>query len=243
MKLGILKPLKPEDDAGIPGHGTEEDRFRRFFEQVNAPFTIQLYDVTQGEFPASPDECDAYLISGSDQGVYDNEPWIPVLAQFIRDCYAAQRKMVGICFGHQMLAHTLGGHTEKSHKGWGLGLREIELVSSKAWMTPPLDNLQLNFAHQDQVIHLPPNAELLATNDFCPNIAFSIGNQVFGLQAHPEINNPFMEAIVDYMESRLDDAAYQEAINTLSAQPDSRPVAQWIVNFLQQPSPEEAMAS
>lgn len=243
MKLGILKPLKPEDDAGIPGYGTEKERFEQFFQQVNASLTIQLYDVTQGEFPASPAECDAYLISGSDQGVYDNEPWIPVLAQFIHDCYAAQRKMVGICFGHQMLAHTLGGHTEKSHKGWGLGLRDIELVSTKTWMTPPLGSLQLNFAHQDQVIHLPPNAELLATNDFCPNIAFCLGDQVFGLQAHPEITNPFMAAIMDYMEPQIDEAIYQDAMSTLAQQPDSQLMAQWIVNFLQQPSPEEATVS
>lgn len=235
MKLGILKSLKPEDDALIPGHGTEQKRFEQFFQQVKAPFDIHLYDVTQGEFPASPHECDAYLISGSDQGVYDSEPWIPVLAQFIRDCYAAQRKMVGICFGHQMLAHTLGGHTEKSHKGWGLGLRDIDLVSPKPWMTPAIDTLRLNFSHQDQVIHLPPNAELLATNEFCPNIAFCIGDQVFGMQAHPEITNPFMAAIVEYMEPQINDAVYHDAMNTLAKQPDSQPVAQWIVNFLQQP--------
>ena len=125
----------------------EFDAFREFLNRVPNQFELTEYRVTEGELPEKPEECDAYLLTGSPKGVYDDEVWIKELGDFVRASYEADRKMVGICFGHQLLAHALGGHAEKSEKGWGMGRREAEIVSRKPWMTPDLNLSNLYSSH------------------------------------------------------------------------------------------------
>ncbi|MFQ5419816.1 MAG: GMP synthase, partial [Anaerolineae bacterium] len=170
--------------------------FERLLTAVHAPFTYQAYEITRGEMPRDLDECDAYLITGSLQGVYDSDPWIADLSRFIRAAYQAGKKLVGICFGHQIIAHALGGRAEKSAKGWGLGQRQFALTAVKAWMTPGMSSCGLYFAHQDQVVKLPPGAERLGGDEFCPNTMFTIGDQVLGIQGHPEFTSDFMTAVI-----------------------------------------------
>ena len=117
MKIGILDAFPPEELNTVSWNDTPVDAYIRFIESVEAPFEYEGYRVAQGEFPESPEACDAYLITGSPRGVYDSQPWIADLEKFIQDCYQAGIKLVGICFGHQILAHALGGHAEKSEKG------------------------------------------------------------------------------------------------------------------------------
>jgi GMP synthase-like glutamine amidotransferase len=118
--LGILNAIHPEKST-VNWGGSPIDAYVRFFESVEAPFDYRGFEVAQGELPASPDVCDAYVITGSPRGVYDDDPWIAELSVFIREAYGAGKKLIGICFGHQILAHALGGQVEKSEKGLGLG--------------------------------------------------------------------------------------------------------------------------
>lgn len=234
MHIGILNCLKAEDEEALEEN--ETIRHGRFLGQATDGFTFTTYKVTHGELPAAPHECDAYLITGSAQGVYDDEPWIAELQHFIRACYEAQQKMVGICFGHQVLAHALGGRTEKSAKGWGLGLREFEITGQRPWMTPTLTNHKaaLYFAHQDQVVGLPPNADRLAGSDFCPNAMFVIGEQVLGIQGHPEYSRIFAELVADLLRPQVDEATVKEALHSLDrGAADGETVAHWVANFLQ----------
>lgn len=129
MKLGILNACTPDEEASF---GVQEiEAFADLFAHAGTAVELIEYRITEGDFPASPAACDAYLITGSPKGVYDDEPWIAQLSAFIRDTHAAQQKMVGICFGHQILAHSLGGHAEKSPKGWGMGLKQIAVHGDK----------------------------------------------------------------------------------------------------------------
>lgn len=232
MRLGILNCFKTEDEASLGD--SEAIRFGRLLGQVTDAFDYQHYRVTEGQLPAVPEECDAYLITGSPQGVYDDEPWIKPLAEFINRCYEVQQKLVGICFGHQVLAHALGGRTEKAEKGWGIGLRQFEIYDQRPWMYPPLQKSQLYFAHQDQVMHLPPQADLLAGDHFCPHTMFAIDNHVLGIQGHPEFTRPYMATIVELLRPYMDEETAQEGLATLTGGPaDNVIMAQWIVNFLQ----------
>ena len=232
MRLGILNCFKAEDESGLGE--SEVIRFGRLLDQAADTLAYQLYRVTEGQLPAVPEECDAYLITGSPQGVYDDEPWIKPLEAFINRCYEAQQKLVGICFGHQMLAHALGGRTEKSDKGWGIGLRQFEILEQRPWMNPPLEKGALYFAHQDQVMQLPPNAQLLAGDSFCPNTMFTMGNQVLGVQGHPEFTRSYMGAIVELLRPYMDETTTQEGLASLEqGAADNKVMAQWIVNFLQ----------
>src|SRR5207253_1128988 len=93
---------------------------------------IERFDVAANELPERPGDHSAYLITGSPAGVYEPLAWIAPLSDFIRS--AANSKMVGICFGHQVMAEALGGHVEKSDKGWGAGLHSYDVVLREPWM-------------------------------------------------------------------------------------------------------------
>jgi len=232
MKLGILNATTPEDEASfaLP----EIENFQAFFDAIPHQLTLIEYRVTQGEYPSDLHACDAYLITGSPQGVYDPDPWIPALADFIRRSYAAGRKLVGICFGHQLLAHTLGGHTEKSTHGWGMGLRCFDILAAPAWMNPPLAQGQLYFCHQDQVLRLPTQAQRLASNPACPNAIFVIGDRVLGIQGHPEFSATYMATLIGMLAPTAGDVVAAQARASLqTGDPDATTVAQWVVNFLQ----------
>lgn len=232
MKLGILNGISPEA-SGINWNGTPVDTYIRFFQSVDPPFDYVGYELTQGQFPDSPAECDAYVITGSPRGVYDTDEWIATLMQFIRDSYQAGKKLIGICFGHQILAHALGGHAEKSEKGWGFGLKTFDIIEPKTWMTHRPDHCSLYFVHQDQVIRLPPEAELLGGNPFCPNAFFTIDNRVLGIQGHPEFSESIMRDLLALRKERLGPQVYEMAAQSLdSGTPDNQLLAQWMVNFI-----------
>lgn len=232
MRLGILNAVTPADEAVF--NMPERQSFQRFFDQVPHALTLVEYRVTEGELPMAPHACDAYLVTGSPQGVYDSDPWIPQLADFLRRSYSAGKKLVGICFGHQLLAHTLGGHAEKASGGWGMGLRRFAIVATPSWMTPALPHGQLYFCHQDQVVRLPAAAQRLAGDDFCPNAIFAIGDQVLGIQGHPEFSPEFMALLVDALGDKAGAAVAAHATASLQeGAPHGAIVAQWVINFLQ----------
>ncbi|MEM7343881.1 MAG: GMP synthase [Chloroflexota bacterium] len=231
--LGILNACSPEEEEEF--QSSEFQNFVEFLDTVDHPFELIEYRITEGEFPKSAQDCDAFLITGSPKGVYDDEPWIEELGTFIRGCYAEEQKMVGVCFGHQMLAHTLGGQAEKSDKGWGLGMKKLQVLETQPFMDPPLANGDFYYCHQDQVTTLPAEAQLLAGSEFCPNGMFVIGEKVFALQAHPEFTPGVMDKTItwlrDYLPTPILDNA--EASLTPNRRADNEVIAQWILNFLE----------
>ncbi|NIP97211.1 MAG: hypothetical protein GWO24_28780, partial [Akkermansiaceae bacterium] len=97
---------------------------------------LRFYDVTAGHYPGRLGECDGYLTTGASHSVEDEEPWIARFAGFIRHLHQQQARLFGICFGHQMIAHALGGCVEQSRRGWGVGVHEVTVARREAWMNP-----------------------------------------------------------------------------------------------------------
>ena len=130
MKIGILKTdaVRPE---WVPDFGEYPDMFTALLAKADPDLEFAVYDVEEGEYPDDIDEVDAYLITGSKSSVYEEKAWIARLMDFVRELHAREKKIVGICFGHQIIAHALGGKTEKSHKGWGVGRH------THSFITPP----------------------------------------------------------------------------------------------------------
>jgi GMP synthase-like glutamine amidotransferase len=187
------------------------------------------YDVEAGEFPNDPGDHDAYLITGSPAGVYEDLPWIADLIAFLKRAKGKTR-LVGVCFGHQVMAEAFGGHVEKSAKGWGAGLMTYPIVSPQPWM----DNVSLvsvPASHQDQVVLQPPATEVVASSLFTPYAALAWTDQsAISFQFHPEFEPAFAKALIEQRYDRVPDP--DAAIASLDAPNDNARVGDWIRRFL-----------
>jgi len=223
MKIGILEAGRP------PGNLAEQfgDYPAMFAALLGPEFEAESCDVVAGELP-NPAAHDAYLITGSPAGVYDPLPWIEPLQEFIRS--AGDRKMVGICFGHQVMAEALGGHVEKSERGWGTGLHRYEIVRREPWMDGEI-SVALPASHQDQVVVQPPNSEVTVASDFTPFAGLAWTDRpAISFQFHPEFSPAFAKALIQKRYDVVPDP--DAAIASLDAPNDHARVAQWIRNFL-----------
>lgn len=233
MKLGILL-CDNVNQTLRSQYGDYSTMFAKLLLQTNAPLELAFYEVHKGEYPTELGECDAYLSTGSRCSVYDDLPWIDELVNFVRRLYDAQIGLVGICFGHQLIAHALGGKVSLSYNGWGLGISTAQIVNKKPWMSPELPLVGLIVSHQDQVIALPANSQVILANDFCPYSAIQVGDHFLGFQGHPEFTVEFSSALMNYRQDIIDPGRLEQGKRTLDKVADSQSVALWIVNFLQQ---------
>lgn len=233
LRLGILDAVPEEFYPD--GEKTDPEKFIDMFQGIDAPMSFSVYTPTAGHFPDGLDECDAYLITGSPCSVYDTYTWIKDLENFIHHAFAAGTPLVGVCFGHQLIAQSLGGKVRLAADGWLLGLHEIEVHAEKSWMGGRNASHPLYFINQDQVVRLPPDAELLASAERCPNAMYCIGDRLLSLQAHPEQPLSSMRAFTKLLvdEYHIDTDLALEAHATMdSGEPDARLFAEWIVDFL-----------
>jgi GMP synthase-like glutamine amidotransferase len=184
MLIGILQTgLAPEALQGEMGD--YPDMFARLLEGHG--FTFRTYRVVEGEFPASVKECEGWLITGSRHGTYEDHPWIAPLEQFIRDSFAAKVPMVGICFGHQIIAQAMGGKVERHPGGWAVGATDYDFSGQP---------MVLNAWHRDQVTEAPKNAKVIASNEFCTNAALLYDDLALTVQAHPEFRPEFVDGLM-----------------------------------------------
>jgi GMP synthase-like glutamine amidotransferase len=131
MKIGILNAdaVRPEFVAEF---GEYPDMFARLLMAVDPDVEFVTYEVMSGEYPTDIDEVDAYLITGSKLSVYDDVAWINALKDFVRTLHGAKKKLIGICFGHQLVAEALGGKTRQANQGWCVGVHKAKLTVDAA---------------------------------------------------------------------------------------------------------------
>lgn len=224
MRIGILQTgLAPE--ALAPEMGDYPDMFARLLDGHG--FTFRTWRVVEGEFPASVHDADGWLITGSRHGVYEDHPWIPPLEQFIRDAFAARVPVVGICFGHQIVAQAMGGKVERFAGGWAVGATEYDFGG---------ETLRLNAWHRDQVVEVPEGARVIATNDFCTNAALIYDDRALTVQAHPEFRPEFVDGLMRTRGKGLvPDEVMAEAAARLSLPIQDRTMAGRIAAFFKEP--------
>ena len=219
MKIGILQtghaPEEVQDDLG-----DVNDFFIRLLDGQD--FTFETFCVVDGDFPDGPEACDGWLITGSKHGAYENLPWIPPLETLIRDVYAAGRPLVGICFGHQIIAQALGGKVEKFDGGWAVGRQTYDWQGTE---------VALNAWHQDQVTQKPGSADVLASNAFCENAALVYDNRVFTMQAHPEFGDTMIEGLIAARAGTVPPDLIQEATSNLGRDNSNAQLAAQIGTF------------
>ncbi len=224
MKLAILETGRPPGDLA--------DRFgdypSMFGEMLGPEFEVESFDVPAGQLPNDAAEHAAYLITGSPAGVYDPLPWIEPLQDLIRA--AEGSKMVGICFGHQVMAEALGGRVEKSDKGWGAGLHHYSVAHREPWMDGET-RIAEPASHQDQVVVQPPNTQVTIQSEFTPFAGLAWRDRpAISFQFHPEFSPAFAKALIEKRYDIVPDP--DAAIASLDAPNDSARVAAWIRRFL-----------
>ncbi|MGC1505607.1 MAG: type 1 glutamine amidotransferase [Sulfitobacter sp.] len=222
MKIGILRT-----GEALPqikrDHGEMDELFVKLL--ADDAFTFEKFAVLDDVFPASVTDCDAWLITGSAFSAYEPLPWIARLEDFIRAAHKAEVPMVGICFGHQIMAQALGGTVEKHHDGWALGPHDYVFEGSAEPVT-------INAWHQDQVTRLPENARTVGRSSFCENAAIAYGKTGYSVQAHPEFDNSFIADLIDLRRNSVPADRVKTALSDLKSKAPSPEVVAQIKSFL-----------
>ncbi|KFI34005.1 glutamine amidotransferase [Haematobacter missouriensis] len=227
MLIGILQ-TGDAPDAIQPASGNYPDMFERLL--TGRGFDFRTWRVLDMQFPTSPRDADGWIITGSRFGVYEDHPFIPPLEAFIRAVKEAQVPMVGICFGHQIIAQALGGRVEKFSGGWSVGPQDYDFGDR---------TVTLNAWHQDQVVERPEGARVVGSSGFCDNAALAYGEDIFTVQAHPEFDSTVTQGLIDHRSGSVPDDKVSAALTRLTqdeadTQSGSALLADRIADFLMQ---------
>lgn len=232
MKIGILKTdaVRPE---WVPAFGEYPDMFERIFKEVDPSLEFATWDIEQGELPTNIDGISGFVITGSKSSVYDDKPWIRSLEALVRQYHAEKRKLVGICFGHQLIAQALGGLVDKSPKGWGVGVHRYDLADSSFAADGEGNTVDLIASHQDQVIKAPSGAQIIAANAHCEIAGLRIDDNVLTFQGHPEFIPEYSREIMHFRRPMIGDERVSAGLATLETRAhQGARVARWLLDFL-----------
>ena len=230
MKIGILQAGRPPR-ALQPAFGDYAGMFQTLL--AGRGYDWAVFDTPNGDYPDRPEACDGYIVTGAAAGVYDGDPWIAELLEFLRAA-RGRAKLIGICFGHQAMAQAFGGQVVKSPKGWGVGLHTYEVAQRAGWMDAA-PAFSLSASHQDQVVESPPHATVIAGSDFCRYGALAYGDApAISCQLHPEFAPAYSIALIEGRRGqRIPDDQAAAAIESLKAPDDHARFADWMARFLE----------
>ena len=224
MKIAVLETGVPPEPLADE-FGSYPDMFAGL---LGSSFEMETFDAQSGQLPTVSDGHCAYLITGSPAGVYDPLPWIAPLMEFIRS--AKDRPMIGVCFGHQVMAQALGGEVIKSPKGWAAGLHRYEVVRPQPW-TNGERRVAIPASHQDQVVAQPPNTNVVAASDFTPFAALAWSDRpAISFQFHPEFSVGYAKALIEKRYDRVNSP--DAALESLDEPNDNQRVGEWMRQFL-----------
>lgn len=161
---------------------------------------VHVVDVTIDDLPGAPADWDGIVVTGSPAMVSDRAPWSEQTANWLADAVKAEVPVLGVCYGHQLLAHALGGEVGFHPRGRETGTHQVELLDT-ALEDRLFKGLPRQFpaqlTHRQSVLRLPENAVLLGQNEFEAHQAFRMGPCAWGVQFHPEFSSDVMRAYLE----------------------------------------------
>lgn len=232
FRLGILQ-VNHDKSAEVGDQFPDDShRFRDLLDRLDMRFEYRIYMTIGGELPDDIDEQDGYLITGSPLSVLDDSlTWRADLFRFIEACDAAQKPLVGVCFGHQAIAVALGGEVQKRQGGYNVGVETTRFHQAAPFMRPDARTLDLYMFHEDEVSALPEGAEVIGTSDGCAIAAYKKQDHIFCLQAHPEFHDRFMHAVLEFSRQHMPAQIYQGARASIEKPTDGLVFAKWLEAF------------
>jgi len=209
--------------------------FARLLDRAGQNFEYQAYSVVRSEMPGSINDCDGWLITGSRHGAFEKLDWMLALEGFVRELYSASVPLVGICFGHQIIAQALGGEVVKSDKGWSIGVQSYDIDLAQDWMAEAPGQVHMYAFYQDQITVLPPSASVFSSSEFCPFAGLSYSDSIISVQGHPEMEEAYQLALIDiYRGNIIPEAVATDALHKIQnsgLRADTQILADWLGAF------------
>jgi GMP synthase-like glutamine amidotransferase len=210
--------------------------FERLFAQAGYQGRIDFFSARHGQYPDSFEAYDAVLLTGSRADAFSDEPWVVALRERVTRLLQDQHKLLGVCFGHQLIAHCLGAPVQRAPRGWRLGRQAYDWLGAPELLglaPGQAARMALLASHQDQVLALPLGATLLATQPECPVAAFALGDQVFCIQPHPEFTPDVSAFLLDKRRTLIGETLYEQSMGSLSQAHDGLALARFMIRFVQ----------
>lgn len=225
--------MNTDRSAFAQRHPDDAQKVIAALQAVRPHWQFSAWAARDGELPEDPLAADAWVLTGSVASVTQPQPWMERSAEALRQRHAARRTLVGLCFGHQLIAQALGGTVGRSAGGFRLGVAETALAAQEPWMDPPLSRLSLFAAHEDQVQQPPPGARVLGGNAFCPVSAYAIGQHVLCTQYHPELTRPFMRDLLATFGHKFGAPVVAQAAGEIEQPVDADTFMRWAAQFIE----------
>jgi GMP synthase-like glutamine amidotransferase len=233
MNICILENdiVDPDMAAHYAGYGV---MFENLFQSIGIKWTFESFKTCTNHFPSCYDHFDAVLLTGSRADAFSNEAWIVTLRQQVTALIECKMPLLGICFGHQLIAHCLGAQVGRAPQGWGIGCMQYNWHSEHVpFIQDTRQLISLLASHQDQVFGLPSQATLLASSPFCPVAAYSVQNHIFCVQAHPEFDTNYCTYLLNKRRPHMTEADYTSSLTSLQHAHDGAFIARAMANFLE----------
>lgn len=215
-----------------PEFGQYQDMIRHMLDSVDKDITCDCFDCRQGHYPEDIHHYDFYITTGSKSSVYETESWIHQLIEFVRQLDRERKKLIGICFGHQIIAMAYHGVVEKSDKGWGVGVASNQVIKFPDWMDEPIEKLNILVSHQDQITVLPEGADVIAKSNFCPYFLVQWNDFFLSIQGHPEWNRDYSRTLMNERRQLIGNTLIESGLDSLTTIPDNQLFTRWIINFV-----------
>lgn len=234
LKIGLLQCDHVQIDLRKFVDGDYYEIFLNLFEhslkrlKLSTELDVKRYDVVDDVFPESPTDCDAWIITGSKYSVFDDLPWISKLKFFIQQLLVCKLPIIGVCFGHQLIALSLGGTVEK-RTNWIVGVQKIKFIKNK-WID--IEYARLYGFHEYEVSISPPNSQIIGFTKEVKVASFVYSSNVICFQYHFELPYEYFKAVIEYRKHLIGQALYENSLKNLESKTECKQVTDYLIKFL-----------
>ena len=233
MHLAILV-TNTDESAFADRHTKDGEKFTALIHEVRPDWKLSVFEVKDGEFPEDAANFDGLIVTGSPASVHDEAAWIDRLKVLLVDAHASGQSIFGACFGHQAIAEALGGEVGDNPTGWELGTIQAKRISTPSWETHLPETLNLYAAHNEQVLRLPKDAQVIHEREGCRYAGYRIGNQIYSTQYHPEMEHYFIEDLTEDMSAKVPKEVIDRSRKSLNTRSHYTKFAESIARFFEQ---------